>query len=135
MSRPRLHTRGTIGLCAATLMLAATLAGCGQPGDDGLSEVAKRGKDVAISNGCASCHGAKGQGGVGPSWVDLAGSEVELDDGTTVTADDAYLVRSILEPDAEIVEGYTILMPPNVLNESQATDVVAYIKELTSDEA
>ncbi len=31
---------------------------------------------------------------------------VKLADGTTVTADDAYLVRSILDADAEMVSGY-----------------------------
>ena len=36
----------------------------------------------------------------------LAGSTVTLDDGSTVTADAAYLARSITDPDAQIPEGH-----------------------------
>lgn len=123
--------RGRSAVGAAVVALAIGLGACGDDSD--LSEVAQRGRDTALSNGCASCHGAKGQGGVGPTWVDLAGSDVELTDGITVVADDAYLVRSIVDPDAEEVAGYTIAMPANGLSEADANDVVAYIKELTTD--
>ena len=36
----------------------------------------------------------------------LAGSSVTLDEGSTVMADDAYLERAILDPDAQIPEGF-----------------------------
>lgn len=130
MARSRLQ-RSSFAVGAAAFALAIGLGACG--GDSGLSEVAERGKNTALSNGCASCHGANGQGGVGPTWVDLAGSNRELKDGSTVVADEAYLIRSILEPNAEEVAGYTIAMPVNGLEEAQAADVVAYIEELTTD--
>lgn len=120
---------------SATAVLAVGAAACGGS-ESSLSEVAQRGRTTALNNGCASCHGSDGQGGVGPSWVDLAGSErvIETDDGTaTVVADDAYLLRSIREPAAEVVEGFNVLMPVNGLTEAQALDVVAYIKELASE--
>lgn len=117
-----------MGIAAVALVLGA----CGG-GDGDLSELAQRGKDTAMSNGCASCHGANGQGGVGPTWIDLAGSDRELKDGTTVVADHTYLIRSILEPRAEEVAGYTLSMPVNGLTEDQAEDVVSYIEELTTD--
>ncbi|MGA0766576.1 MAG: c-type cytochrome, partial [Ilumatobacteraceae bacterium] len=44
-----------------------------------------------MSAGCASCHGEDGNGRVGPKWIGLADSQVTLNDGTVVTADDAYL--------------------------------------------
>ncbi|WP_158412334.1 c-type cytochrome [Ilumatobacter nonamiensis] len=123
----------------ATVVLAIGVASCGGGGSE-LSELAQRGKNTANSNGCASCHGSNGQGGVGPTWVDLAGSEVVLkvpeDEGggtRTVTADDEYLLRAILEPAVEEVDGYTVKMPTNGLSEAEADDVIAYIKELTSD--
>ena len=40
---------------------------------------------------------------MGPSWKDLAGEQVELADGTTVAADEAYLRKSILEPNFAIL--------------------------------
>ena len=115
------------------MLLVLGASACGGGGDSELSELAQRGKSTANSNGCASCHGAAGQGGVGPTWIDLAGRQVELKDGTTVTADDAYLIRAILEPNAQEVAGYTLQMPTNGLSEAEAADVVAYIKELTTD--
>ena len=131
--RSRLHRhRFAAGAAAVAIVLGASACG---DGDSALSETAQRGKETALSNGCASCHGAQGQGGVGPTWVDLAGSDRELEDGTTVVADDAYLLRSILEPGAEEVVGYTLAMPVNGVSEAEAADIVAYIKELTTDEA
>lgn len=129
---PTRPTHGRFAVGAAVLALVIGAAACGG-GESDLSEVAQRGKDTALSNGCASCHGAQGQGGVGPTWIDLAGSDVELEDGSTVVADDAYLVRSIVDPDAEKVAGYTLPMPVNGLSDAQAADIVAYIKELNSD--
>lgn len=116
----------------ASVALAVGASACGGDGS-GLSEIAERGKTTAIANGCASCHGSEGQGGVGPTWVGLAGSERELVDGSTVVADDAYLLRSILEPSVEEVVGYTLKMPTNGVSEAEAADIVAYIKELIPD--
>ena len=117
----------------AAVLLSVGVASCG--GDDTeLSELGQLGKTTANANGCASCHGVNGQGGVGPTWIDLAGREVELADGTTVIADDEYLLRAILEPDAEEVAGYTIKMPANGLSEAEAANIVTYIKELSTDE-
>jgi cytochrome c oxidase subunit 2 len=42
----------------------------------------------------------------GPSWKGLAGSRVKLSNGRTIIADDAYLTRHIIEPNALTVEGY-----------------------------
>jgi cytochrome c oxidase subunit 2 len=36
----------------------------------------------------------------------IAGRKVALADGSTVTADDGYLVESIASPDERIVDGY-----------------------------
>lgn len=118
----------------ATLILAAGATACGGE-ESNLSEIGQLGKDTANANGCASCHGANGQGGVGPGWIDLAGSERELTDGTTVIADDDYLLRAILEPEAEVVVGYDILMPTNGLSEAEAATIVQYINELSSNDS
>lgn len=64
------------------------------------------GEQLFSSDGCASCHSLTGSAGVGPSVKGLAGSTVQLSDGSTVTADDAYLTRSITDPNAQIVKGY-----------------------------
>ncbi|MEQ8716495.1 MAG: cytochrome c [Acidimicrobiales bacterium] len=114
------------------VVLAAVALGCGSgPGEDiALSPLAAEGRQIAAAQGCVSCHGQSGEGGVGPSWRGLAGSEVSLLDGTTAAADPAYLRRAITEPGADIVEGYAVRMPENVLTDGEVDAVVAYILEL-----
>ena len=58
---------------------------------------------------------------------------VELDDGTSVVADDDYLSRAITDPAAEIRAGYTLKMPVNNLNRSEINDVIAYIHDLSPE--
>lgn len=70
------------------------------------SELAGQGKTLFADNGCAACHSLDGSAGAGPSLEGAAGRKVELTDGSTVTADDAYLARAIADPDAQIVKGY-----------------------------
>jgi len=65
-----------------------------------------RGKGLYSADGCSACHSLTGSSSVGPSFKGLAGSAVTLTSGKTVTADDAYLERSIADADAEIVKGY-----------------------------
>jgi len=69
--------------------------------------------------------------GVGPTWFQLAGSEVELSGGGTVKADDAFLLESILQPQATIVAGFEgQQMPAYNFTEEQVADIIAYIKTL-----
>ena len=70
------------------------------------AELAARGKRLFTSDGCAACHSLSGSAGAGPTLKGLASSSVTLADGSTATADDAYLSRSITEPDAQVVKGY-----------------------------
>ncbi len=104
--------------------MTAALAGCSD--DEQLSPEAAFGLEIAQGNGCLACHDA---GRVGPDWSGLAGSEVLLEDGSTVIADDAYLRRSIREPGAQIVAGYTVSMPENDLTDEEIEAVIAFIKE------
>ncbi len=124
-------TRWLLG-AAATIGLAVGAVACGSDEAAGppLSEAGERGKQVSLSSGCAGCHGTNGQGGVGPTWQGLAGSDVELADGTTIVADQEYLIRAIKDPSADLLADYAIQMPQNNLNDSQVDDIVAYINDL-----
>lgn len=119
----------------ALLLPAVLLLGCGGGGSsDGsstaLSPEAAAGLDVAKANGCMTCHSVDGRKGVGPTWLGLYGSEVELADGTTVTADDDYLTRAIEHPGDQIVEGYSGIMPERDLSADEVASIVTYLRSL-----
>ena len=74
-----------------------------------------RGKSLYTADGCSGCHSLTGAAGAGPTFKGLAGGTSTLTTGEQVTADDAYLERSITDPDAQIVKGYIAgLMPPAI---------------------
>jgi cytochrome c oxidase subunit 2 len=94
---------------------------------------AAAGQQLAADNGCTGCHTVDGSAGVGPTWMGMFGSEVTLADGSTVTADEAYIHESILNPGAQVHEGFSPSMPSfeGRLNDDQINQIIAYIKTLT----
>jgi len=98
---------GTIAIAA---ICAIAIAGCGGSDSDsgGASGgSASTGEDLYRQYACAGCHSLDGDDGTGPSFKGLAGSTVQLEGGETAEATREYLRRAIVEPDAEIVEGYS----------------------------
>lgn len=95
-----------------------------------LSALAQQGQEIADANGCLTCHSTDGADGTGPTWAGLAGAEVTLDDGTTVTADDAYLAQSITDPASQKVEGFNVAMPEFDLSQEEVDALVAYVGSL-----
>lgn len=97
--------------------------------------------------GCIACHTIDGTPGVGPTWQGLYQRQEQLTDGTTVTADDEYILNSIYDPNSQIVVGFNPnIMPQNYLEQFAAreqeieaaeaidldiaADIIAYIKTL-----
>jgi cytochrome c oxidase subunit 2 len=83
--------------------------------------------------GCLACHSVDGAERAGPTWLNLYGSQETLTDESVITVDDGYIIKSILQPDAQIVQGYeNVIMPPTGQNmsEQQIQDVVEFIKSL-----
>ena len=114
------------------LAVVSALSACAANDSDAvdLPPAALEGRDVMRSKGCASCHGRNGAGGVGPGFVGLAGSQRPLEGGGMVLADRDYLVESIVDPQAKIVEGYRLPMPSSQLSDAEVDAVVAYIEAL-----
>lgn len=92
---------GCGGSGAATSSGHASTASTGRSGT-----LVAKGSELYASDGCSGCHSLNGTRMTGPSWRGLAGSTVQLSNGRSVTATDAYLTRHIVEPDAMTVEGY-----------------------------
>ncbi len=112
------------GVAAASVNGAATASA-------GAVSVATAGADLFRSLGCATCHRGKA-GALGPSLAGVFGSQVHLQSGETVSADEGYLRESILQPDAKIVAGYQSLMPTfkGQVSEEGLLQLITYIKTL-----
>jgi hypothetical protein len=96
-----------------------------------------RGRTLAAEFGCLGCHSLDGStaGRPGPTFRGLLGQVRRLNDGRELAADEAYLVRSILNPADDIVEGYAgreIAMPSyqGVLDERGLQSLILYLKSL-----
>src|SRR5690606_6807311 len=67
-----------------------------------------------------------------PSFGGLYGSVVDLDDGTRVIADAAYITRSMMDPLAELRHGYQPVMPSylGLLGPADTAAIVEFIRAL-----
>lgn len=88
---------------------------------------AERGMKWAQDYGCVSCHSVDGSIIVGPSWAGLFGSDAAMADGTTITVDENYIRESILNPNAEVVQGFNPDVMPGNFADRFATDEAAIL--------
>ena len=101
---------------------------------------AELGQALAARNGCATCHSTGSGPGVGATdyvgtpWEGLFGRKVVLSNGATVTADEAYLRESILDPDVRIVKGFSPGIMPrgfgDKLSKEDVQAIIEYIKTI-----
>jgi cytochrome c oxidase subunit 2 len=96
------------------------------------ADLVSEGRRVAADQGCLKCHSVDGSRHIGPTWVDLYRRSAKLKDGKTVVADEGYLTRSMMDPAAQIVDGYQNVMPTyqGRLSPPEVAAVVEYIKSL-----
>lgn len=90
------------------------------------------GEFLFAQRGCVTCHSGDAESR-GPDLANVFGSQVELKNGDIVEANEAYIMESIQDPTAKIVEGYTALMPSfkGQLTPDDILDLLAYIKSLS----
>jgi cytochrome c oxidase subunit 2 len=95
-----------------------------------------KGLEILKSTGCIGCHSFDGSRLVGPSFKGIFGqSRIVVSKGVekTVIADEAYISRSIKEPNAEVVKGYpanTMQSYSKLLTDEQILDITNYLKTL-----
>jgi cytochrome c oxidase subunit 2 len=90
-----------------------------------------KGRALAQSKACLGCHSTDGSASAGPSWKGLYGKTETLATGASVKVDDAYIKRSILEPQADVVKGFAPIMPKTQLSEDEVAALLAYIRSLS----
>jgi len=84
-------------------------------------------------NACISCHSMDGSQLVGPTFKGLSGKTHKVvSNGVEkeILADDAYLMKSITDPAADVVVGYPAIMQPYQLPDSSLKSMVEFIKTL-----
>lgn len=91
------------------------------------------GGKLYASLGCQGCHTLDGSQSTGPTFKGLFGSKVALTNGQTVTAELAYLISSIEEPDKQIVKGYkpgimSASIKPHSVSMANAKALAQFIK-------
>jgi cytochrome c oxidase subunit 2 len=96
--------------------------------------LAQDGERLFASLSCSACHNAR-PNARGPSLANVYGSKLTLSNGQAITADDAYLRQSILNPSQHITQGYAPIMPTyqGQISEEGVIALVEFIKNLGSD--
>jgi cytochrome c oxidase subunit 2 len=94
-----------------------------------------RGEAIADDAGCMACHSTGTDAKIGPGWGGIWGTEVELTDGRTVTVDEEYLRRSIIDPGAGVVAGYQLAMPQVPLSDEEIDALTAYVRDVAGGSA
>jgi cytochrome c oxidase subunit II len=86
---------------------------------------------IVYEQQCFGCHSIDGSSSVGPTFQGLHGSEVTMDDGTTLVVDDDHLLEAITDPRATTRDGYPDVMPPfDNLSEAELAGLIAFIRSL-----
>jgi len=80
---------------------------------------------------CIVCHSGK-KGAIGPNIHNAFGTIRQLEGGREVLMDDAYVLKSLNEPMADIAKGYVPAMNSfkEILTDEQERAVVAYLKSM-----
>jgi cytochrome c oxidase subunit 2 len=93
-----------------------------------------RGEQLFQQLACSTCHLGDGTGR-GPALTGVFGSQVALESGQTVLADESYVRNSILNPQNQLVAGYQPLMPTfqGLINEEGVMSLIEYVKSLAAD--
>jgi len=101
------------------------------------SEVALKGPSLGSKlyqeKGCFACHTTDGTPRVGPTFKGLFGKAVVVLTGgkeRKLVADEAYIKRSISDPNADIVAEFPPVMPPPNLTDEEINALTEFIKGL-----
>ncbi len=89
------------------------------------------GEQLFLAKSCNTCHRPDSSARA-PILNGLFGTQVTLQDGKKVTADEDYIRESILNPAAKIVQGYQPVMPTfkGQITEEELIQLVNYVKTL-----
>jgi cytochrome c oxidase subunit 2 len=120
------HMRGEVDVMADADFERWLTGGAAQ------GSLASQGEQLFGSFECNTCHLFGRRQGRGPDLSGIFGSQVVLQNGATVTADEAYIRHSILQPADQVAAGFQPIMPAfqGLVSEDQMLELIEYIKSL-----
>lgn len=106
---------------------AAEKAAAGKSGPDGAK--------LFVEKGCSACHSIDGSPKVGPTLKGVLGHKMTVVTNgkeRQITADEAYLRKSLLDPAADVVKGFPPIMPSQrgVLSDAEIEALIEYLETL-----
>lgn len=112
---------------------SVTVGGVESTTQGGVESMAERGRKLVGVMGCMKCHGTLAGQQTAPSLEGLYGTRVPLVGGKSALVDEAFIRRSLLDPQTQIHQGFKQVMPSFVgqLDEEQIMDIAAYIRALS----
>jgi len=112
---------------------AAAPTADGASEEERTAELIAAGERLGKVKGCNACHSTDGSRLVGPTYKGLFGrTETVATNGENrqIIVDDEYIRRSILEPAADVVEGYQPVMPKVEIADEEINAIMEYLKSL-----
>jgi len=89
------------------------------------------GHELLEKHGCSGCHSLDGSARIGPTLKGIWGRKVTVLTGgaeRSISVDEEYLRRSMLEPNADLVKGFPPVMPAVALKGDEIKAIVEYLK-------
>ena len=94
------------------------------------------GLTIMQQNACLTCHSLDGSKLIGPTFQGIYGrKEVVVEDGVEkeISVDDDYIIKSMYEPNAQVVKGYTpglMIAYKDQISEEDIKQIIEYFKTL-----
>jgi len=95
-----------------------------------------RGLELLRKNGCVACHSSDGSKQIGPTYLGSYGEKIIVITGgneNEVVVDDDYIRKSIIDPNADVVKGYSkglMTSYKDLLTEEEINEIINFIKVL-----
>ena len=92
--------------------------------------LAEWGEQLYTSRNCNTCHTVDGSGLTGPTWLGTWGQTRAFADGTSAMMDDSYVLESLYDPGAKIVQGFQPQMPSYeaLMSDRDVRAIAAYMR-------
>jgi len=90
------------------------------------------------NTGCLACHSMDGSKLVGPSFMEISSERIIVENGTekTISVDKEYLEKSIIDPNSQLVKGYSrglMQSYEKTVDKEDIDKMVQYLLELAKE--